>query len=80
MVLQTFVGPWPIFRFLDLLHSRIPWTGDQHVARPLPAHRTAQTQNTRKEASMPQVGFEPTITVFEWAKTVHIYCLATVIG
>jgi hypothetical protein len=22
-----------------------PWTGDQPVARPLPKHRTAQTQN-----------------------------------
>jgi hypothetical protein len=42
------------------------WTGDQAVARLLPAHRTAQTQT-----SMSQVGFEPTIPVFERAKTVH---------
>jgi hypothetical protein len=27
--------------------GRTPWTGDQHVAGPLPAHRTAQTQNKR---------------------------------
>jgi hypothetical protein len=30
---------------------------------------------------MPQVGYEPTITVSEWAKTVHaLYRSATVIG
>jgi hypothetical protein len=45
--------------------------GDQPVARPLPAHRTAQTQNKRTQTSMPQVGLEPTIPVFERAKTVH---------
>jgi hypothetical protein len=29
---------------------------------------------------MPRVGFEPTITPFEWAKTFHaVYCTATVI-
>jgi hypothetical protein len=30
--------------------------GDQPVGRPLPAHRTAQTQNKRTQTSMPQVG------------------------
>jgi hypothetical protein len=45
--------------------------GDQPVARPLPIHRTAKTQNKRTQASMPQVGFELTILVFEGAKTVH---------
>jgi hypothetical protein len=44
MVLQPF-GPWPLFQFLNLdIVGRTPWTGDQPVARPLPAHRTAQTQ------------------------------------
>jgi hypothetical protein len=38
--------------------------GDQPVARPLPAHGTAQTQNKRTKTSMPQVGYEPTIPVF----------------
>jgi hypothetical protein len=41
------LGPWPlIFRFHD--HStdgRTPWTSDELVARPLPKHRTTQTQN-----------------------------------
>jgi hypothetical protein len=50
---------------------RIPWTGDEPVARPLSAHRTAQTENKRTRTSMPQVGFEPTMPVFERAKTVH---------
>jgi hypothetical protein len=49
-----------------------PWTGDQPVARPLPAHRTTQTPNKRTQTSMPRVGFEPTISVFERAKTVHV--------
>jgi hypothetical protein len=45
--------------------------GDEPVARPLLTHRTAQTQNKRTQTSMPRVGFEPTIPVFERAKTVH---------
>jgi hypothetical protein len=35
------------------------------------ARRKAQTQNKRTHTSKPQVGFEPTIPVFERAKTVH---------
>jgi hypothetical protein len=38
--------PWPLFQFLNLYTvGRTPWEGDQPVTRPLPAHRTAQTQN-----------------------------------
>jgi hypothetical protein len=44
--------------------------GDQPVTRPLPTH-TTQTQNKRIRTSMPLVGFEPTISAFERAKTVH---------
>jgi hypothetical protein len=62
-------------RFFSLLifytGGRTPWTGDQPVARPLPAHRTAQTQNKRTKTSMFQVGFEPTTPVFQRAETVH---------
>jgi hypothetical protein len=54
-----------IFYIVD----RTPGTGDQPIAWPLPAHRTAQTQNKRTQTSMPQVGFETTIPVFERAKT-----------
>jgi hypothetical protein len=46
--------------------------GDQPVARPLPTHRTPQKHNKRTQTPMPRVGFEPTIPVFERAKTVHI--------
>jgi hypothetical protein len=46
MALQPFVGPWPLFQFLDFYTvDRTPWTGDQPVARPLLVHRTARTQN-----------------------------------
>jgi hypothetical protein len=58
--------------------GRTPWTGDQPFARPLPAHRTTQIQNKRTQTSMLQVGFEPTIPVFEPTKTLHR--AATVIG
>jgi hypothetical protein len=55
--------------------------GDHPVARPLPTHRTTQTRNKGTQTSMPQVGFEPTIPVFEWAKTVHaLDSAATVIS
>jgi hypothetical protein len=55
--------------------------GDEPVARPLPTERTTQTQNKRTQTSMPRVAFEPTITVFQRAKTVHVSDrAATVIG
>jgi hypothetical protein len=66
-----------IFYIVD----RTPWTGDQPVARPLPAHRIAQTQNKGTQTFMPRVGFEPTIPVFEQMKTVHaLNGAATLIG
>jgi hypothetical protein len=39
--------------------------GDQPIERPI------STQNKRTQTSMPRVGFEPPMTVFERAKTVH---------
>jgi hypothetical protein len=38
---------WAVFFSFLILYTvgRIPWTGDQPVARPLPIHRTTQTQN-----------------------------------
>jgi hypothetical protein len=66
------LGLGSFFIFLNFYAVSItPWTGDQPVARPLPAHRTAQTQNKRTQTSMPQFVFEPTIPVFERAKAVH---------
>jgi hypothetical protein len=77
MVLQSFVGPWPLFSFLILYTiRRTSCTGDQPVAWPLPTHRTKQTQT-----SVPQVGFEPTISAFARAKAGHgLERAATVIG
>jgi hypothetical protein len=54
---------------------------DQPVVRPLPIHRTIQTQNKHTQTSMPRVGFESTILASERAKTVHaLDRSATVIG
>jgi hypothetical protein len=46
LALQT-LRPWPlIFQFYDnFTEGRTPWTSDQLVAKPLPKHRTTQTQN-----------------------------------
>jgi hypothetical protein len=44
-------------------------------------HRTTQTQNKGRQTSMPLVGFEPAIPVFERAETFHASdCAATVTG
>jgi hypothetical protein len=53
--------------------GRTPWTSDLPVARPLPKHRTTQTQKNvyTHQISMPWVGFENTIPASERAKTVH---------
>jgi hypothetical protein len=42
---QPFVGPWPLIQFRNLFYTdgKSPWTGDQPVTRPLPAHRITQT-------------------------------------
>jgi hypothetical protein len=81
MALQPFVGPWPLFSFFIFSVGRTPWTVDQPVARSLLAHRTAETQNKSTQTFVPQVGFEPTVPVFELAKTVDILNrAATVIG
>jgi hypothetical protein len=67
---SPFVGPSPLFQFLNpYIVGTMPWTGDQPVAMPLPIHRTTQKKCT--QTSMPWVGFELTIPVFERAKTVR---------
>jgi hypothetical protein len=61
------------FHFLDLYTvGRTPGIWYQPVARPLPTHRTTQTQNKFTQTSMPQEVLESTIPVFERAK---ISCL-----
>jgi hypothetical protein len=46
MALQSFVGPWPLFFSFLIFYAvgMTPWAGTQPFARPLAAHRTAQTQ------------------------------------
>jgi hypothetical protein len=59
-----------------ILRKKVAW-----VARPLPTQRTTKTQNKRIKASMPWVGFEPTIPALELAKIVHaLDGAATVMG
>jgi hypothetical protein len=54
---------------------------DQPVARPLPTHRTPQTQNKHTHSSIPGVKVELTTPVFERTKTVYVLDrAATAIG
>jgi hypothetical protein len=63
------LGPGRFYSSLSLYTlGRTPWMGDQPVTRLLPTHRTTQTQNNRTKPSMPQVGFESAIPVFEWRR------------
>jgi hypothetical protein len=84
MALLPFAGPWPLLQFRNLFYTdgRTPWTSNQPVARPLPTHRTTQTQNkcTQRHPCL-RVRFGPTIPAFEREKTVHaLHRAATVIG
>jgi hypothetical protein len=64
-VLPEFLNPKTV--------GRTPWTVNQAVARSLPKYRTTQTQKNAHtyQTSMPEVGFEPTITASARAKIVH---------
>jgi hypothetical protein len=62
------VKPFVSFQFLNpKTVGMTSWTGDQLVARPLPT----QTPNKHRHTSVPRVGLDPTIPVFERAKAVH---------
>jgi hypothetical protein len=57
--------------------GRTPWMTDQPIANPLPE----QTHNKHKQRSIPWVGFEPMIPVFDRAKAIHVLNRAvTVVG
>jgi hypothetical protein len=62
-------GPWPLHTPHRV--GTTPWMGDQPISRSLPTRRTIRTQNKRTQTSMAFAGIEPTIPVFERAKTVH---------
>jgi hypothetical protein len=67
-----FVGPWPLFQFLDLFTQSVALLGrgiSPSQGRYL--HIGQHKQNKRIQTSIPQVGFEHTIPVFKWTKTVH---------
>jgi hypothetical protein len=76
------LGPWRFFSFVILnTVGKTSWMVDQPVARLLPTHRTAQTQNKDKQTSVPRVGFESTTPALDQTKTVHaLDSAATVIG
>jgi hypothetical protein len=67
MALRPFVGPRPLFQFLDPIHSRWNSLDGGSACR----KASTYTQNKRTQASMPLMGFEPTIPAFERTKTVH---------
>jgi hypothetical protein len=65
-------------QFLNLRHSVGLLI---RVISPSQGRYLTQTQNKHKQTSMARMGFEPTIPVFERAKTVHaLDRAATVIG
>jgi hypothetical protein len=77
MALDPFGRPWPLFSFLTFyIVGRTPWMGDYPATRLLSAHTRQHEQNKCTQTTMSQVGFEPTIAVFEGAKTVHDLDLA----
>jgi hypothetical protein len=81
MALQLLDGPWFLLQFCNHFYiDGTSWTSDQPATRPMPIHRKTQTQNKHTQTFMPRVGFEPTISMFERARTVHaLDCEATMI-
>jgi hypothetical protein len=75
---RTSVKRFVSLQFLNAKHS----VGLlERVISPSQGRHLTQTQNRRKQTSMPRVRFEPTIPAFERAKTVHaLDRAATVIG
>jgi hypothetical protein len=57
--------------------GRTPWTGDQPCRK---AATYIQTENKRKQTSMPRVGFEPTTPLFEREQRVHALDRVTTTG
>jgi hypothetical protein len=70
------LGSWPLlFQFHDhFTDGRTPWKSDELVRRPLPKHRTTQTQN--KHVHIPNIhalcGIRTHDSGFRGTKTVHV--------
>jgi hypothetical protein len=78
MALQPFVGPWQICHFLDLFTQTVGLLGRGISPSEV---RCLHTNTDYTQTSMLQVEFEPTIPVFERAKTIYASDReATVIG
>jgi hypothetical protein len=76
MALQPFIGPWPLFCFLIFytVVGLFGWRISPLQGRYMHIQDSTQT-------FLPQVEFEPTISVFERAKTIEaLDRVATVIG
>jgi hypothetical protein len=72
MVVQTCVGPWPAFQFLEPERNRKDSLNGAPVRRKAPpTHRITQAWNTRTQISMSGVGFQPRTSVFKRTKAAH---------
>jgi hypothetical protein len=70
--LQPFFGPWPLFQFLNLFTQSVGLLG--WVISPSQGRYVHTGQHKHRiniQTSMAQMWFEPTIPVFERAKTIH---------
>jgi hypothetical protein len=71
MALPAHSGPWPLIQFRNHISQTIGLLGRviSPSARPLPKHRTTQTQN--KRIHTPNIRMLSGIRTHERAKTVH---------
>jgi hypothetical protein len=73
------IHPWLYNPLSDLGRFSVSWSFTQSVgllgreSSPSQERYLRTGQNKRTQTSMPWVGFEPTIPVFERAKTVHVW-------
>jgi hypothetical protein len=75
-------GHWPLFQFRNRIHRQqdsLDWRSAHYKAATLSTHRTTQWQNKSRQTSVPWVGFESTMPVFERAKTVHVLDRAAIV-
>jgi hypothetical protein len=81
MALVPLVGAWPLYQFLDPIHSREDSLDGGSAHCKAATYIQNNTNRINAQTSMPGVRFEPTIPAFEREKTVHaLDDAATVIG
>jgi hypothetical protein len=71
MALQSFVGAWPLFQFIEVFTKLVGLLGRGSARRKaaICTQDSTQTQTKDTHTSMPRVGFDPTIPAFERGKT-----------